>query len=114
LPREAPRTPKGKIPTGSGELTGKEKEPSKLIYFKLYKSQLPIVEPAIETAPRMLGSDKSRGYCMEMICADFLASNIATSDTRARWLEMPDLRCYDELAGAPPQDIAAKSGRDSE
>ena len=22
----------------------------------------------------MLGSDKSRGYCLEMICADFLAS----------------------------------------
>jgi hypothetical protein len=21
----------------------------------------------------MLGSDKSRGYCLEMICADFLA-----------------------------------------
>jgi hypothetical protein len=26
-----------------------------------------------ETAALMLGSDKSRGYCMEMICADFLA-----------------------------------------
>jgi hypothetical protein len=29
--------------------------------------------PAIETAARILGSDKSRGYCLEMICADFLA-----------------------------------------
>ncbi|MGA7459985.1 MAG: hypothetical protein WBW69_07150, partial [Candidatus Korobacteraceae bacterium] len=28
---------------------------------------------AIETAALMLGSDKSRGYCLEMICADFLA-----------------------------------------
>jgi glycosyltransferase involved in cell wall biosynthesis len=28
---------------------------------------------AIETAAFMLGSDKSRGYCLEMICADFLA-----------------------------------------
>jgi len=26
-----------------------------------------------ETAALMLGSDKSRGYCLEMICADFLA-----------------------------------------
>jgi hypothetical protein len=39
----------------------------------LYKSQLPVVEEAIETAGLMLGTDKSRGYCLEMICADFLA-----------------------------------------
>ncbi len=55
------------------ELTGKEEEPSELIYFKVYKSQIPVIEHAIETAARMLGSDKSRGYCLEMICADFLA-----------------------------------------
>ena len=53
-------------------LTG-EAEPSELIYFKLYRSQLPVVEQALEYAARMLGSDKSRGYCLEMICADFLA-----------------------------------------
>jgi hypothetical protein len=55
------------------ELTGKEEEPSELVYFKVYKSQIPVIEQAIETAARMLGSDKSRGYCLEMICADFLA-----------------------------------------
>ena len=55
------------------ELTGKEEEPSELIYFKVYKSQIRVIEQAIETAARMLGSDKSRGYCLEMICADFLA-----------------------------------------
>ena len=54
-------------------LTGKETEPWEIIYFKLYKSQLPVVERALETATLMLGSDKSRGYCLEMICADFLA-----------------------------------------
>jgi len=27
----------------------------------------------LDTAALMLGSDKSRGYCLEMICADFLA-----------------------------------------
>jgi hypothetical protein len=54
-------------------LTGKKTEPWEIIYFKLYKSQLPVVERAIETATLMLGSDKSRGYCLEMICADFLA-----------------------------------------
>jgi hypothetical protein len=32
-----------------------------------------VVEQAIETSALMLGSDKSRGYCLEMICADFLA-----------------------------------------
>jgi hypothetical protein len=55
------------------ELTGKETEPSELIYFKVYKSQIPVIEQAIETAALMLGTDKSRGYCLEMICADFLA-----------------------------------------
>ena len=55
------------------ELTGKDSDPSELIYFKVYKSQLPVIEQAIETAALMLGSDKSRGYCLEMICADFLA-----------------------------------------
>ena len=55
------------------ELTGRETEPHEIIYFKLYKSQIPVVEQALETAARMLGTDKSRGYCLEMICADFLA-----------------------------------------
>ena len=54
-------------------LTGQETEPWEIIYFKLYKSQLPVLEQALETAALMLGSDKSRGYCLEMICADFLA-----------------------------------------
>jgi len=53
-------------------LTGKETEPYEIIYFKLYKSQLPVVEQALEAAALMLGTDKSRGYCLEMICADFL------------------------------------------
>ena len=55
------------------ELTGGETEPWEIVYFKLYQSQMPVVERAIETASLMLGSDKSRGYCLEMICADFLA-----------------------------------------
>jgi hypothetical protein len=54
-------------------LIGKDTEAWEIIYFKLYKSQLPVVEKAIETAGLMLGTDKSRGYCLEMICADFLA-----------------------------------------
>jgi len=53
-------------------LTGNS-EPSDLIYFKLFRSQVPVIEQALEVAARMLGSDRSRGYCLEMICADFLA-----------------------------------------
>src|SRR5437660_10714048 len=45
------------------ELTGKETEPWEIIYFKLYKSQIPVIEQALETAALMLGSDRSRGYC---------------------------------------------------
>src|SRR4029077_12285390 len=51
-------------------LTGKETEPWEIIYFKLYRSQLLVVEKAIETAGLMLGTDRSRGYYLEMICAD--------------------------------------------
>jgi hypothetical protein len=54
-------------------LTGQETEPHEILYFKVYKSQLPVIEQALETAALMLGSDRSRGYCLEMICADFLA-----------------------------------------
>ncbi len=63
------------------ELTGQETEPWEIVYFKMYKSQMPVVEQAIETAALMLGSDKSRGYCLEMICADFLAgANLENED----------------------------------
>ncbi len=55
------------------ELTGKITEPWEIVYFKLYESQMPVIERALETASLMLGSDRSRGYCLEMICADFLA-----------------------------------------
>jgi hypothetical protein len=55
------------------ELTGKITEPWEIVYFKLYESQTPVIERALETAALMLGSDRSRGYCLEMICADFLA-----------------------------------------
>jgi hypothetical protein len=67
LPREAFRREIEKA------LNGEDSEPSELIYFKVYKSQVPVIEQAIEVAALMLGSDKSRGYCLEMICADFLA-----------------------------------------
>jgi hypothetical protein len=68
---------KGAVPKFQREvekdLTGRETEPWEIVYFKLYKSQIPVIEQALETAALMLGSDRSRGYCLEMICADFLA-----------------------------------------
>ena len=65
------------------ELTGRDTEPAEIVYFKLYKSQIPVIEQAIETAALMLGSNKSRGYCLEMICADFLAgANLDTGNSQ--------------------------------
>ncbi len=63
------------------ELTGRESEPWEIVYFKLYKTQIPVIEQAIESAAMMLGTGKSRGYCLEMICADFLAgANLEKED----------------------------------
>ena len=63
------------------ELTGKITEPWEIVYFKLCESQIPVIDRAIETAALMLGSDRSRGYCLEMICADFLAgANLDNGD----------------------------------
>ncbi|HZQ18954.1 MAG TPA: hypothetical protein VFA90_09545 [Terriglobales bacterium] len=55
LPKEAFRREVEK------ELTGKDSEPWELIYFKVYKSQIPVLEQAIETAALMLGSDSRAG-----------------------------------------------------
>src|SRR4030088_586681 len=38
------------------ELTGKDTEPWEIIYFKVYKSQISVIEQAVETAAPMLGS----------------------------------------------------------
>ena len=73
-------------------LTGKETEPWEILYFKVYKSQLPVVEKALETAALMLGTDKSRGYCLEMICADFLAGATFTRANLRFWWTWLELR----------------------
>jgi hypothetical protein len=36
------------------ELTGRETEPWEIVYLNLYKSQIPIIDQAIETAALML------------------------------------------------------------
>ena len=76
-------------------LTGQETEPWEIIYFKLYKSQLPVIEQALETAALMLGTDKSRGYCLEMICADFLAgANLENGNPNTLLLSLSRLVRY--------------------
>src|SRR5207244_12601154 len=76
-------------------LTGQETEPWEIIYFKLYKSQLPVIEQALETAALMLGTDKSRGYCLEMICADFLAgANLENGNPNVLLLSLSRLVRY--------------------
>jgi hypothetical protein len=80
------------------ELTGKETEAWEIVYFKLYKSQIPVLEQAIETAALMLGSDKSRGYCLEMICADFLAG-ASLEDGNSAVLLQSALRFFKLLPG---------------
>ncbi len=73
-------------------LTGQETEPWEILYFKVYKSQLPVIERALETAALMLGTDKSRSYCLEMICADFLAgANLENGDASALLLSLDRL-----------------------
>jgi hypothetical protein len=84
------------------ELTGKDSEPAELIYFKVYRSQIPVIEQAVETAALMLGSDKSRGYCLEMICADFLAG--ANLDGSSPEVLLHSISRYYQFLPAPQQE----------
>ncbi len=89
-------------------LTGQETEPWEILYFKVYKSQLPVIEQALETAALMLGTDKSRGYCLEMICADFLAgANLQNGNSKALLLSLR--RLYEFLPPAQREDFLAQT-----
>ena len=90
-------------------LTGKETEPWELIYFKVYKSQLPVIEQALETASLMLGSDKSRGYVLEMICADFVAGASVENEDPEALLHSLD-RFFELLPKAKQREFLAMAG----
>jgi hypothetical protein len=45
-------------------LTGKETEPWEILYFKVYKSQLPVIEQALETAVSTIADQRSVGPMM--------------------------------------------------
>jgi hypothetical protein len=91
-------------------LTGRETEPWEMLYFKVYKSQLPVIEQALETAALMLGTDKSRGYCLEMICADFLAgANLQDDNPNALLISL--CRLYEFLPPAQRKEFLSHIGR---
>jgi hypothetical protein len=75
------------------------KDTSNSISIKLYQSQIPVIDRALETAALMLGSDRSRGYCLEMICANFLAgANLDHGDPETLLFSMT--RFFKFLPGA--------------
>jgi hypothetical protein len=70
-----------------------------------------VVEQAIDTAALMLGSDKSRGYCLEMICADFLAgAHLDNSDPKVLFNSV--LRLFKFLAGEDRQDFLEQAAEE--
>jgi hypothetical protein len=86
------------------ELSGREVEPSEIIYFKVYKTQQPVIEQAIDAAALMLGTDKSRAYCLEMICADFLAgAQLENGDPKV--LLFSTLRLFRLMPAAQQQEF---------
>lgn len=88
-------------------LSGRDTEAWELLYFKLYKSHLPVIERALEIAGLMLGNDKPRGYCLEMICADFLAgANMDAGNSDA--LVFPMCRVY-KLAPRTPTKVPGRN-----
>jgi hypothetical protein len=57
----------------SRQVKGRAVEARDMIYFSASKDQLRVIDQALERAAQILGTGRSRGYCLEMICADFLA-----------------------------------------
>jgi hypothetical protein len=93
-------------------LTGRETEPWELLSFKLFKSQLKVIERALEIAALMLGSDKSRGYCLEMICADFLAgASLQDGDPEVLYFSV--VRLLDMLPAAQRQRVLEQVGAET-
>ena len=66
------------------------------------------IEQALDSAALMLGSDKSRGYCLEMICADFLAG-AHLEDADPRILVSSTLRLFKFLPGELKQEFLRRA-----
>ena len=88
-------------------LTGKDTEPWEMLYFKVYTSQLEVIEQALESAALMLGTSKSRGYCLEMICADFLGGvNLENGNPKALLFSIS--RLFEFLPGQQRKEFLAR------
>ena len=73
---------------------------------------MPVIEQAIETAALMLGTDKSRGYCLEMICADFLAgANLESGNPNV--LLRTVVRLFEFLPGKEKQEFLQHVGENA-
>jgi len=93
-------------------LTGKHREPRDILYFTMRKNQRKVVEQALELAGRMLGPNRSRSYCLEMLCADFVAgartegepSEVAVEALASMYSLLPEPQRvrFDELVGRTP------------
>jgi hypothetical protein len=89
-------------------LTGKDSEPWEILYFKFYKSQLAVIEQALEIASLMLGGDRGRGYCFEMICADFLAGATLDQAGRSDALLLALIRTYLLLSSSQQREFLTR------
>jgi hypothetical protein len=78
--------------------TGEDLEPYEMVYFKLFGSQLPTIERALYVASRMAGTERSRGYCLELVSADFLAGRTEESSPEETLLVIQPL-----LSLVPPE-----------
>jgi hypothetical protein len=86
--------------------TGEDLEPYEMVYFKLFESQLPIIERALYVAARMTGTERSRGYCLELICADFLAGRTEESSPEETLLVIQRL-----VGLLPPEYLTRVTGQ---
>jgi hypothetical protein len=86
-------------------LTGKETEPWEMLYFKVYKSQLVVIEQALESASLMLSGQKARGCSLEIICADFLAGANLDASGNADSLLLALSRIYLLLPSSQRQEF---------
>jgi hypothetical protein len=86
-------------------LTGQENEPWKMLYFKVYKNQMAVIEQTLEISSVMFGGQKARGYCLEMICADFLVGANLDDSGSSEWLLLALSRLYLLLPSALRQEF---------
>ncbi len=68
-------------------------------------SQLAVIEQALEIASLMLGGQKARRYCLEMICADFLAGANLDVSGRSDSLLLALSRIYLLLPNSQKQEF---------